>query len=163
MTKRCLRISPDLWEQTWAGLLSHGGGEREAACLWAGTRNGALEIVREVLFFEDFGETNQGPLHHRIPRNVTAAMFAHLQSTQELILADVHTHPGRWVDLSPVDSAHPIEYRIGLLALVIPAYAKGRRVLSRVGVHEYLGEGQWRTLREYEAYRRIAIGAEEAP
>jgi hypothetical protein len=74
-----------------------------------------------------------------------------------VIIADIHTHPTDWVDLSDTDAAHPIEYRPGLLALVLPFFARRKPGLRGVGVHEYLGNGQWRRLRGVAMTRRIKI------
>ena len=158
MNTAILEIPEPLWERTWAGLRSRGDGEREAACIWAGTRGPDVWKVDEVLFFDAFdGGAEAGLLFHVTSREATTSLFALLRERRLQIIADVHTHPADWVDLSLTDAAHPIEYRIGLLALVLPNFAEDAPELSIVGVHEYLGSGAWRRLTAHEAVRRIQI------
>ncbi|MGE0710321.1 MAG: hypothetical protein AB7N76_13590 [Planctomycetota bacterium] len=106
---------------------------------------------------DDLGEVNSGALHHRTPTATTRALFELLRSRELEILADVHTHPSDWVELSPVDQEHPIEYRVGLLALVIPRFAAGERSIDACGLHEYLGDLRWRQLEQGEVATTIQI------
>ena len=145
---RELVVPHDIWLETWTGLRKRGAGRREAACIWGGYRTDAQETVEAVLFFDDFGPTIAGALSHRTPRDVTTAAFSRLRESGFVIVADVHSHPDEWVGLSPVDRAHPIEYRVGLRAVVLPHYAIGEPSIRGVGLHEYLGNGRWQQFDE---------------
>lgn len=62
------------------------------------------------------------------------------------VLADVHTHPGEWIEQSSSDMKHPMIAQKGHLALIVPAFAtKEGQLLDGVGIHEFLGAGQWRS------------------
>jgi hypothetical protein len=163
-----LRVSHALWTATWEGLRRRGGGAREAACVWAGTREGNVETgegnvetARSIIFLDDLPGTVGFRLRHRTSREAVAALLLRTRELGMVIVADLHTHPGAWVDLSPVDQEHPIEYRVGLLALVLPAFASGPAELSRAGVHVYAGNGGWQTLRGEDGRRRVQIVSEE--
>lgn len=149
-------VSSSDWSLTWQGLKSRGGEERETACVWGGRRLDDEEFVEGVYFLDDLG-TSRGRLYHRTPREATVALFHALRQKGHVIIADMHTHPGPWVGLSPTDEEHPIEYRRGLLALVLPFFARGEPNLRGVGAHEYLGDGRWRRLRAAETTKRIRI------
>jgi proteasome lid subunit RPN8/RPN11 len=61
------------------------------------------------------------------------------------VVADVHTHPGKWTDQSELDKTHPMIPQKGHTALIVPRFARGSRFgLRGVGIFEYLGDGEWR-------------------
>lgn len=157
MSARCIVVPLALWRSTWAGLRARGRGVRESACVWVGTRSGMLERARDVIFLDDLPGTMGHALQHRTSREAVAALLTRARELQLEIVADIHTHPSDWVDLSIVDQEHPIEYRIGLLALVFPNFAAGPTQLSRTGVHEYLGESRWKTLTGRAVHQRVTI------
>lgn len=59
------------------------------------------------------------------------------------IVADIHTHPGRWVGQSHTDAAHPMVALPGHVAIIAPHYARRAVKLTDLGVHHYHGNGQW--------------------
>lgn len=150
-------VSRTAWEQTWTGLLARGSGRRETACVWAGTREDACDVVRHVAFIDDQDEVRGAPYSHVAAPAAVARVLADLRMRGLVIVADLHTHPSNWVGLSDIDQANPIEFRVGLIALVLPNFASGERLISRVGVHEYVGEKRWRQLGKYEAATAIVI------
>lgn len=163
MSARHLVVSGSLWRSTWEGLHARGDGERETACVWAGTRDRDVETAETIIFLDDLPGTIGRRLQHRTSREAVAALFARTRELGLVIVADIHTHPADWVDLSLVDQAHPIEYRIGLLAMVLPDFADGAPELTRTGVHEYLGDGRWKTLRGADVLWRVRIDEGQAP
>ncbi len=160
MIVRHVVVPPSVWIATWEGLRVRGGGVRESACIWAGTRDGDVEVAQAIVFLDDLPGTAGQPLQHRTSRDAVAAMLARVRELGMVIVADIHTHPSIGVDLSLVDRAHPIEFRVGLLALVLPAFGAGAPQLARTGVHEYVGDGRWKKFRGADAFRRVRIQAE---
>ena len=157
MSARRLTVARRLWLATWEGLRRCGGGRREAACVWVGTREGSEEQAREVIFLDDLPGTIGRRLQHRTSRAAVATVLERAREMGFVIVADIHTHPGAWVDLSEVDQEHPIEYRLGLLALVLPNFATSTPDVSTVGVHEYVGDGQWSTFENEAVEHRLRI------
>jgi hypothetical protein len=137
------------------------GGAREAACVWAGTRDGNVETAQEIIFLDDLPGTVGRRLQHRTSREAVAALLARARERGFVIVADIHTHPSDWVELSLVDQEHPIEYRVGLPAMVLPSFGTGAPDLARTGVHVYAGNGRWETLCGEDAVRRVCITSEE--
>lgn len=152
-------ISKELWEVTWLGLRARGRGQREAACVWGGKRSISVNQVHSVTFLDDLPGVVAGPLYHRPSRATVRALFDVLRERNEMIVGDIHTHPGDWVGLSDIDAAHPIEFRRGLPALIIPRYAISEPALEGLGLHEYVGDGEWRTLDSDEINRTLLIGS----
>ncbi len=157
MTARELNVPASLWLTTWEGLRQRGGGAREAACVWIGARDGKVEHARDVVFLDDLPGTVGRRLQHRTSREAVAALLSRARELGMVIVGDIHTHPSDWVDLSEVDRAHPIEYRLGLLAIVLPSFAGGPPTLEAVGVHEYAGDGEWQTFHGSEKSSRLRL------
>lgn len=60
------------------------------------------------------------------------------------VIADVHTHGGRWTGQSDADRTHPMVAQSGHLALILPHFARRELQLLRgVGIYEYLGNHEW--------------------
>jgi hypothetical protein len=76
-------------------------------------------------------------------------LWQHCSAHELKVLADVHTHPSKWTEQSGSDKAHPMIAQSGHLALIVPNFAANRRQrLQGVGIHEFLGEGRWRSWSE---------------
>lgn len=152
-----MRVDNQVWRETWLGLQRRSAGERESACVWLGTRDGEWETAREIVFLDDLPGTIGRRLQHRTSRVAVNMMLDRARDAGMEIVGDIHTHPSDWVDLSEVDRAHPIEYRVGLLAIVFPHFAAGEPNLAVAGVHEYAGNGDWKTFDETSSSTRLLI------
>ena len=152
-----LFVPEKIWTETWLGLRSRGRGEVESAAIWAGKREAATETAEAVYFLDDLAGHVQDSGYHRVPEEALAELFGRLQRDKRVIVADVHTHPSEWVGLSGLDKRNPIEFRKGLYALVLPSYAMPKPSLNPVGMHEYLGNGKWRTLSKRAKKKTLLI------
>jgi len=143
---RRILIPTPLWNHTWSGLRERGHGKVESVGVWAGTRDGLTEHVKCVHFLSDFGRAYQRKGYHLASTRMLADLFARLQKDHHVLIADVHTHPTKWVGLSEIDKQHPIEFRPGIHAIVLPSFARSSPSIARAGIHEYIGNGEWQTL-----------------
>lgn len=159
MTGRMLFVARALWQATWAGLRERGGGVREAACVWLGTRSGTVEHAFDVVYLDDLPGTTARRVQHRTSREGVDMLLACARDRKMSLVADIHTHPGRRVDLSEIDQAHPIEFRVGLLALVLPHFATTEPDITTIGLHEYAGDGRWHTMRGTEVVARLSLSS----
>ncbi len=159
---RKLVIPSSCWEATWSGLEKRSDSTRESACIWAGRREKEVWSVEKVIYLDDLPGVRGYALRHSVPPEASAELFKILRSHKLQIIADVHCHPEDWVDLSWVDQQHPIEYRVGLIAVVLPWYAASTPSLMETGFHEYLGDLKWRRLETEEKEKRILIKNEES-
>lgn len=150
-------IPSSVWKKTWEGLRKNGKGQREAACIWSGQLGKQEWTVEGVTFLDEIHGVHAAELQHRVSRAACDYIFSQLREQKRQIVVDIHTHPEEWVGLSYVDQLHPIEFRIGLIAMVFPHYAMKAPSLQEVGVHEYLGSGNWRQLEGNEIQQRIQI------
>ena len=139
-----LRISWFLWLRLLMELRRRGRGTRESGAFLLG--RSASQKATEFVCYDDldphvldsgiivFDGAGYGPLWERCER------------TGMRVLADVHTHPGEWTEQSPSDQTHPMISQVGHFALIVPHYARRRlQTLFGVGVHEYLGDHQWKS------------------
>ena len=59
------------------------------------------------------------------------------------VVGDIHTHPRRWADQSPIDAAHPMVAIPGHIALIVPKFALGAVRPSDLGAHVFGGTMRW--------------------
>ncbi len=155
-----LHIPNSIWEKTVHGLRKRSGGRRESGCLWVGKREQTW-LIQDAFFLDDFPGTKRHSQFHRTPRSAISMMFEMLREKEYQIIADIHTHPSFWVGLSEVDKRNPIEYRVGLIAMIFPYFARRDCSFKNIGVHEYLGVHKWRDLSVPEIERRFLIISED--
>lgn len=148
--RRTIVLPRRLWTETWLGLRERSCGKVESAAVWGGQRDDLSEVVHQVYFLDDLSGKIQLPGYHRVPESSLARLFELLKGNRHQIVGDIHTHPGPWVGLSSLDKRNPIEFRIGLFALVLPSFAIDEPSIEATGVHQYSGSGIWRTLAKEE-------------
>ena len=151
-------LPQEVWTNTWLGLRERSMSEKESLCVWAGVRQDNYSRVEEIIFLDDLPGVESFALFHRVPRPAVKQLFKILLDKKLEFIADVHTHPEDWVGLSLTDQSHPIEFRIGFVSVVLPFYAASEPMLTKVGVHEYVGESQWRTYINDEISEKLKIG-----
>jgi hypothetical protein len=72
-------------------------------------------------------------------------LWNYCQRNRMQVLADVHTHGGKWTGQSETDRTNPMIETPGHVALIIPNFAHGNKAsLKGVGIYEYLGNHKWR-------------------
>lgn len=98
--------------------------------------------ITDIVFYDDLDPTSlNGAVHFR------AAAYGRLWSECERlgakVVGDVHTHPGTYVDQSPIDRANPMIDSVGHVALIVPNFARGSVAISSIGAFIYQGDGRW--------------------
>jgi hypothetical protein len=155
--KRRVAVPSCIWNDTWIGLRLRGQGRKESAAVWAGCRHNNDERVEAVYFLDDYAGGEQCRGYHRVDVEALTEFFVTLQRQKQVIIADIHTHPTDWVGLSPLDESNPIEFRVGLPAIVLPSFAEPEPSWSISGVHIYRGNGRWRTLDQLQKEELFAF------
>lgn len=138
-----VEVESAIWIETWRLLKEMGDGRFESACVWGGVNEGGRLRAKKIYPIGPEHGVRRGSLFHRMTLDGASRLFADLRADGLRIVADVHTHPAEWVGLSDVDREHPIEFRRGLICLVLPGYAVGNPSVELTGVHVYRGDGQW--------------------
>ena len=124
----------------------------EAACFWYGLRdrneNGFVKAV-----IAPFQLNRRGNYH--IPSASISAMSVASRAYGWVCLAQVHSHPGSFVEHSRYDDENASSQRI--ISVVIPNYGKWRGHWPEgVGVHE-CQNGYWHQLPDSDAALRIQL------
>lgn len=146
-------ISRQLLDQTVIGLRARSGGWRESACVWAGTRDGA---IKQVLFHHQLGNDCGGPLFLELPEHAKFDLYRRLAAENQVLLALLHTHPYEWVGLSPTDQDNQISSRLGFWSIVLPYYARDPWDIESVGCHIRV-DGGWQTLHVDQIRQHLII------
>jgi proteasome lid subunit RPN8/RPN11 len=147
-----------VWLELLAELRARGRGRRESGAFLLGPLDDRRpRQVTYAVYYDDLDPTSltggisfSGSAYGRLWDECAARALE--------IVGDVHTHPGRGVAQSPTDRDHPMLAEAGHVALIIPHFAERDVRAREIGVHEYLGDGRWRSWLGREAERRVVIG-----
>jgi hypothetical protein len=81
-----------------------------------------------------------------------------LRSLDQVLIAELHTHPPGAGGQNEVDAAHPGATYPGFITVVVPDFAQPRFYdLSQCYVYEYLDNLRWRELSDQEILDRFVI------
>ncbi len=135
-------------------LYNTGLERREEAALLAGYIVGkSTDLVTTVIL--PYTESNSDGC--TLPMEITAKCFDAIRQTGQLVLAQVHTHPGRaWH--SNTDDEWAFSDSPGLFSIVVPCfgrYGMQKIFTNSVAVYERLISGDWHPLAPSEIQRRI--------
>lgn len=115
-------------------------GSRKPSCeglvYWGGIKNEAAIMITTCI----------APLIKASRYNIGIDHFANYKVVEALSannivhIAQVHSHPGKWVDHSDTDDEYASFKRDGLLSLVVPLFCEeGMLPLKRCGIHRFIG------------------------
>lgn len=125
----------------------------ETACFWFGVEAGEDGVVTTLAL----PQLLQTAGNYRIVRGSLRRLSKEMRSQGLSNLAQVHTHPKRWVGHSQYDDEHAYSTRDGSLSLVWPDYGLAlSHDLAGIGVHERRG-GRWARLTDGQVQRRIRV------
>lgn len=141
-----LSMSRRLWAKGIEELRMRGQGHRESGAFLLGCERVVLGRPRRVglrwAFYDDldphsldngyvvFDGAGYGPLFHLC------------RDAGLMVVADVHTHPGR-ARQSDLDRKHPMIALQGHIALIVPDFASHLAPIERCGVYVYRGGFEW--------------------
>jgi len=149
------KIPKDLLSVSIQMMRPHGVRGNEGLALWLGRRESAytVEITHAVEVYGSGFSTS--PLHMGLSLRAMTSLLDLADSLGRYLVGQIHSHPGRYIDLSDLDRAQGIRVP-NYLSLVCPYYAQRKTtVMSECGVHAF-EEGEYRWLPQAEASRRLA-------
>jgi hypothetical protein len=156
LRRRRLRFRRGLWANLRAELFRRGGGERESGAFLLASASDPRR-VRELVFLDDLDP-------HCLTGGISLSGSAYgklwdfCEQRQLRVVADIHTHPGESVRQSAIDKDNPMVAMPGHLALIMPSFAAGRVRPGQLGVHEYLGNGRWKSSYGRAAKQLVQVG-----
>lgn len=147
-----------LWNELITELGRRTGGVREAgAFLLANAGQRRRPAVRRIIYFDDL---DPNCLTGGI--SMGSAAFGKLWTACRTgglrVIADLHTHPGTFVEQSDIDQTNPMVAVVGHVAIVVPHLATRPFEPHECGVHVYLGGHQWEASRGRRAARLLYVG-----
>jgi len=124
----------------------------EAACFWYGLREGSdaafIKAVVTPLQANRWG-------NYHVSSESVSAMSAATRPSGWVCLAQVHSHPGSFVEHSPYDDENASSQRI--LSVVVPDYGRWNGKWPQgIGVHE-CQNGYWHQLSDGDAALRVQL------
>lgn len=131
------------WIEMIHQLRERGDSCRESGAFLLASKE-TYDII-DILYYDDLepGCLNKGGIvftHVGYSR-----LWAYCKDKDLRVVADVHTHPGRWTKQSVTDKMHPMIVVPDHLALIVPFYAKfNNGDIKGVGAYQYLGSKQWK-------------------
>jgi proteasome lid subunit RPN8/RPN11 len=125
-------------------LRRRGEGRRETGAFLLGVKG--TDKVSEFICYNDLDPAAFDSGIIMLHGDAFIPLWRHCGDHGLRVLADVHTHPDSWTGQSSSDQRHPMIAQSGHIALIIPHYAtRPRQLLKGVGIHEFLGDGQWKS------------------
>ena len=132
------KIPAGLLEETVHVLQDYGNRNPpcEGICFWAGTRSSTLIAVRAVIATKADAHPRRISVEHK--ERFKAVRF--INSVGLVQIAQVHSHPGDWIDHSVGDDLGATGRVAGGLSIVVPSYgAQHVGSLTETGIHIFDG------------------------
>jgi len=140
--------------QTEEHLREHGSRGEEGMVLWSGIK---LEKNKAIIKSCTHPQQYCTPVSFDVPLDESQRINVLLEQRKEVIIAQVHTHPGGAFH-SGIDDNFPITFIVGFFSIVVPDFCKsGLRNLLQCGVWEHIGLGKWQELKIDEIKERFII------
>lgn len=152
-----LDIPAAVFRLTLDRLGGSGRATSEGVAYWPGAlRRGRVGAVGRAIFADDYPGFASSAGHASVPLGAALRIGEEVHRRGEVLLAQVHTHPGEAFH-SAVDDARPISHRRGFFSLVVPRFGAGVRSVAQCRAYEHRGRGVWRALRPRTAAARFRI------
>ncbi|QQE77287.1 Mov34/MPN/PAD-1 family protein [Alicyclobacillus sp. SO9] len=142
-----ISTSPSQWRDLIADLNARSAGERESGAFLLGRiRDNGRRIIQDSVLYDDLDATalESGGIYLR--SSAYPRLWAICRERNMSVVADVHTHPGAFVQQSSIDQEHPMISQRGHIAIVLPHYGRTPEDPRFAGIYRYIGSHQWETL-----------------
>ena len=157
MLRLLLEMPGTLYNSLMGDLAKSGKGVKEAGAFLLGELDDTGRRVTSYLMY-DVVAPQSGLAHDYVAFTAEemARAWDHCYRRGLQVVADVHTHP-----LGPgqsiTDRAHPIVSVTGHVALIVPFFALRDPRPVDLGVHVFLGAGQWRSIFGQQAHDAVLL------
>ena len=128
---------------------------RECYVWWGGyfTTDGDAQVVTALCpdISTEFG-------HIHLSNRELSVLHERLRSLDQVLVAELHTHPPGAGGQNEVDAANPAATYRGFISIVVPNFAAPRfHDLRQTYVYEYIQSGEWRELTPPEVEMRFVV------
>lgn len=128
---------------------------REQYVWWGGyfTEDGDAQVVTAICVN---AKTSYGAV--RLNHRQLQSLQSTLRFLDQVLIAELHTHPPGAGGQNEVDAAHPAATYAGFITIVVPNYAAPRFYdLTGSYVYEYIASSRWRRLSGAEIQDRLIV------
>lgn len=151
-----LRMRRKNWVALVGELGRRGGGTRESGAFLLAARGGDRRTISKVIYLDDLDPNClQGNI--TFDGRAYSKLWDLCEAEDLVVIGDVHTHGGTWVNQSEIDASNPMVARAGHIALILPHLAANPVAPDEVGVHRYEGADGWTTWTGPEAADRLYV------
>jgi hypothetical protein len=141
-----LTVSLLLWKRVLMELRARGKGRRESGAFLLGKRHGNGRRITQFICYDDLDPRAYQSGAITFHAAGYAALWTLCRESNLQVLADVHTHPGTWVQQSGTDRCNPMVPLVGHTAIILPNFGAAPWWTTKAaGVYEYLGNFTWRS------------------
>jgi hypothetical protein len=167
-TGRRLRPIPDIIQHYYVPLavlkatsqvMRRYGQEQRECYVWWGGYFSTDHTAQVVTVLYPAVDTDFGRVHLRLKELLV--LHAALRDLDQVLLAELHTHPPGVGGQNRVDAAYPAAPYPGFISIVVPDFAFPRLYdLRKTYVYEYRAAGRWRRLTRAQIATRFVIEEE---
>ena len=148
-------IPTDLLDTSVEVMRPHGRFGNEGLALWLGKAEGTRVTVTHLVSLRGDG-FRTSPLQLRLSWGAMSRLTNLADEHGTYLVGQIHSHPGRFIDLSDVDEKYGVRCQ-DYLSVVCPHYAQHPvSGIHECGVHVF-DDGRYRRLDANEVERRINV------
>jgi proteasome lid subunit RPN8/RPN11 len=135
-----------LWRRVILQLRRRGGGHSESGAFLLAEQAAATDRVKSFVCYDDLDPNAYDGGVIAFHAVGYSALWEQCRNSKRRVVADVHTHPGRYVRQSSIDQRNPMLPLQGHTALIVPNFGDTPWwTLDGIGVYEHLGGFRWRS------------------
>ncbi len=147
-----------MWRRLLKKLRERGDNRsRESGAFLLGYIENEQARIVDFLLYDDLDPRALDTGIVRFDGRYFGELWAQCKARKLTVVADIHVHPGG-AGQSPSDRNHPMISKTGHLALILPNFAALPSPRSEIGIYEYLGKKEWRTIGARRLHSFFHIG-----
>jgi len=133
-------MSRSLWRRLTEELYARGRGIRESGAFLLASKSDPQRICAYVMYDDLDPACLTGGIS--FSGAGYTELWRHCHDSRMKVVADIHTHPSKWIGQSDIDRKHPMIPQAGHVAVIAPRYGLHAR-LEECGIYVYEGGGSW--------------------
>lgn len=138
-----VKIPLDKWTEMIHQLRLRGEGCRESGAFLLASKEDYKVI--DIVYYDDLEPGCLSKGYIVFTHAGYSRLWNYCKENNIRVVADIHTHPGRWTKQSATDKQHPMIIVRDHLALIVPFYARfNNDTIKGIGAYHYLGDKQWK-------------------
>ena len=138
-----IHMALSLWLELLAVLEFEGNQERETGAFLLGPKRSPN--ITEYKLYTELDPDAFHERHIEFKQNGYVSLWDYCIENNLKVWADIHTHPGKWIEQSLIDKNHPMIAQKGHIALIVPHFGAVHDPLNELGIYQYQGNYKWKS------------------